>query len=184
VSRQQIATAAVRAIAIWMIVQGAAAGAGSVIFLARTRSLGVPDQPSGQLLFTVVVILLVGGMILWASARWIAALIFRDRQSDEAALVPDLYRIASAFAGVVLLSQSLPSVFRLVVDLGVQLHLRSERFRVRGAGRPRSRTPVRCPNESRNCRHDCAACSWCSPVCCTRNYRANHHASAARQAGA
>lgn len=110
-SRQQIATAAVRAIAIWMIVQGVAAGAGSVVFLTRARSLGVPEQPSGQLLVTVVVVPLVGGMILWASARRIAALIFRDRQSDEAAVVPDLYQIASAFAGMFLLSQSLPSVF-------------------------------------------------------------------------
>lgn len=82
-SRQQIATAAVRAIAIWMIVQGVAAGAGSLIFLARTRSLGVPDQPSGQLLFTVVVILLVGGMILWATGQDLPCC-YRDHRLPDA----------------------------------------------------------------------------------------------------
>lgn len=111
VTRQQVATAAVRAVAIWMIVQGVAAGAGSVLFLTRARSLGVSEQPSGQLLVMVAVIPLVGGMILWASARWIATLVFRDLRSDESAVVPDLYRIAAAFAGVFLLSQSIPGVF-------------------------------------------------------------------------
>jgi hypothetical protein len=46
VSRQRIATAAVRAITIWMIVQGVAAGAGSLVFLTRARSLGGPEQLS------------------------------------------------------------------------------------------------------------------------------------------
>jgi len=40
-----------------------------------------------------------------------AARVFRDQRLDEeSASVPDLYRIASAFAGLFLLSQSLPSV--------------------------------------------------------------------------
>jgi hypothetical protein len=111
VTRQQVTTAAVRAVAIWIIVQGVAAGVGSVVFLSRARSLGVSEQPSAQLLVMVAVIPLVGGMILWVSARWIAALVFRDQRSDERVLVPDLYRIAAAFAGVFLLSQSIPSVF-------------------------------------------------------------------------
>ncbi len=82
VTRQQVATAAVRAVAIWMIVQGVAAGIGSLLFLSRARSLGASEQPSAQLLVMVAVIPLIAGMILWASARWIATLVFRERTSE------------------------------------------------------------------------------------------------------
>ena len=111
VTRQQVATAAVRAVAIWMIVQGVAAGVGTVLFLTRARSLAVTDHLSSQLIVMVSVVPFLGGMILWASARWIAKLVFRDQRSDGSTVVPDLYRIAAAFAGVFLLSQSIPSVF-------------------------------------------------------------------------
>ena len=108
-SRQQVATAAVRAVAIWMVVQGLNVGA-IFVFLTAERSPGGFGQPSPQDLLTVTVISLVGGALLWASARWIAARVFRDQRLNEPAIVPDLYRIASAFAGLFLFSQSRPSV--------------------------------------------------------------------------
>jgi hypothetical protein len=108
VSRVDVATAAVRAVALWLIASGAAAGAGIVLVQLPAGSRLVFEQPLGRLVATMSALPMVGGALMWNYATSVASFVFRDEPPEGTATVTDLYRIASAFAGLFILGESLP----------------------------------------------------------------------------
>jgi hypothetical protein len=113
-SRVDLATAAARAVALWLLVRGTAAGAGIVLVQLPAGSRLVYEQPLGRLVLIMSALPLIGGALMWTYARSAATAVFQDKPPEGAATVTDLYRIASAFAGLFILGESLPRLALLL----------------------------------------------------------------------
>ena len=105
-SRTQVAVVAFRVVAMWLIATAVGEAAAMVPVWA---------QFGGQRLLLITAAMavlapLAAGALVWKGAPTIASWIFRDRQTGPAPSTPDLYRVASAFTGLLLLGQSLPAI--------------------------------------------------------------------------
>ena len=107
-SRVDLATAAARAVALWLLARGTAAGAGIVLVQLPAGSRLVYEQPLGRLVVIMSALPLIGGALMWTYARPAVTAVFQDKPPEGTATVTDLYRIASAFAGLFILGESLP----------------------------------------------------------------------------
>jgi hypothetical protein len=99
-SRVSVTIVAVRAVSLWLIVSGIASGA-SLFFVRVPAGLAAIKTPPA-LLFGVLPV--VAGLLLWNLAAAIGTRIFPGPAGQSSPHEVDLYRAASAFTGLGLVS--------------------------------------------------------------------------------
>jgi hypothetical protein len=109
-TRAAITVAATRAVALWLLVRGVASSAGFVLVLRAPDVRRGYQAPAPGLVVALTLIPIVLGVLTWRCAPSVAARIFRESAAEDPVQPIDCYRIASAIAGLFLLSQSLPAM--------------------------------------------------------------------------
>jgi hypothetical protein len=116
-NRLQVALIAIRAIAIWFVATAIADAAG---FLVLRPSFGGQRVVIGTTALTVL-LQLAAAAVVWMLGPRLADRLFVEQPSGDALRASDLYRVASAFTGLLLLGQSLPAIAVLASAWGFSL---------------------------------------------------------------
>jgi hypothetical protein len=105
-TRGQVAILAARIAALWLMVGGLGTAASFLLITWPTGRDARQTMIPAALMFGVLPI--VAGFLIWNLAEPLAARMFRDKPEDGTPHPVDLYRVAAAFAGLLLVGGAIP----------------------------------------------------------------------------
>jgi GNAT superfamily N-acetyltransferase len=108
VTRRHVAILAARSASLWLMASGLAAAAS--LMLIRWPAEREAHETLISTALSLGVLPFATGLMLWSFAEPLANRLFRDAPSDGAPTTLDLYRVASAFVGLLLLAGVVPRV--------------------------------------------------------------------------